>query len=247
MNLRKRIIITGASTGIGKATSLKFLKEGWSVGLLSRNEYKLSEIAAGRENAIILPCDVTKQDEVEIAFKTAIDNWGHIDVLFNNAGVGLKSVSIEDITFDQWKNVFEVNVNGSFLCSKLAFSYMKQQDPQGGRIINNGSISAQTPRPGSAAYSASKHAITGLTKSLSLDGRKFNIACGQIDIGNALTDMSKTQRTGVPQADGTIKKEPMFDVEHVATSVFHMACLPLDANVQSMTLMASNMPFIGRG
>lgn len=241
------IIVTGASGGIGRATAQKFLEEGWRVGLIGRREDALAQTAAGHENALILACDVTDPLQVDQAFDKALAAWGHIDVLFNNAGVGLKSVLPDDVGIDQWKTVIDVNINGVFYCARAAFARMRRQDPQGGRIINNGSISAHAPRPGSIAYTASKHAVTGMTRSLSLDGRPFSIACSQIDIGNARTDMAAKQAKGVPQADGSIRPEAMIDVTHIASSVYHMASLPLEANVQFMTVMATNMPFIGRG
>jgi NAD(P)-dependent dehydrogenase (short-subunit alcohol dehydrogenase family) len=247
-NSRKRsIIVTGASGGIGGATARAFLAAGWRVGLIGRREDALEKAAAGSPDALVLPCDVTDEASVEAAFDRAAGEWGRIDALFNNAGVGLKSVLIDEMTADQWRKVIDVNLTGMFLCARAAFSRMRRQDPQGGRIINNGSISAHAPRPGSIAYTASKHAVTGMTRTLSLDGRPFGIACGQIDIGNALTDMSANQARGVPQADGSIRVEPMMDVADVARSVLHMAEMPAEANVQFMTVMATNMPFIGRG
>lgn len=241
------IIVTGASGGIGRQTARLFLEAGWRVGLIGRRADALAETAEGHPGALALPCDVTKPAEVEAAFDAAMAHWGRLDVLFNNAGQGLKSVLIDDVSFDDWRRVTDVNITGMFLCARAAFGRMRRQDPQGGRIINNGSISAHVPRPGSVAYTASKHAVTGLTRSLSLDGRAFNIACGQIDIGNALTEMSASQTKGVPQADGSIRPEPMMDAVQVARSVLHMASLPLAANVQFMTVMATAMPYIGRG
>ena len=244
---KRTIIVTGASGGIGRATALKFLEEGWRVGLIGRRADALAEVAEGREGALVLACDVTDPIQVDEAFDRAMAEWGHLDVVFNNAGVGLKSVLPDDVGIDQWKKVVDVNINGVFYCARAAFARMRHQQPQGGRIINNGSISAQVPRPGSIAYTASKHAVTGMTRALSLDGRPFGIACGQIDIGNARTDMAAGQAKGVPQADGSIRPEAMIDVEHVAASVLHMAGLPLEANVQFMTVMATTMPYIGRG
>ena len=241
------IIITGASGGIGRATARAFLKAGWQVGLLGRREEALIDSAEGAPGALILPCDVTQEAEVEAAFDRAMTAWGRIDALFNNAGQGLKSVLIDEMTLADWRRVTDVNITGMFLCARAAFSRMRRQEPQGGRIINNGSISAHVPRPGSIAYTASKHAVTGMTRTLSLDGRPFGIACGQIDIGNALTEMSQGQTRGVPQADGSIRPEPMMSAEHVAQAVLNMATLPPEANVQFMTLMASSMPYIGRG
>ncbi len=243
----KTIIVTGASSGIGKATALAFLDAGWRVGLMARRADALAATCADHAHALALPCDVTDADQVEAAFDTAQEKWGRIDALFNNAGVSLKSVLIDEKSVDQWRKVTDTNITGMFLCARAAFARMRRQDPQGGRIINNGSISAHVPRPGSIAYTASKHAVTGMTRCLSLDGRAFGISCGQIDIGNAMTDMAASQAKGVPQADGSIAVEPMMDAEHVAASVLHMANLPAEANVQFMTVMASAMPYIGRG
>lgn len=245
--MSKSIIITGAGRGIGKATADAFLDAGWTVGLVGRKPASLEEAAAGRANAHPLPCDVTSESEVAEAFGKAHQAWGRLDAIFNNAGVSLASATVDETDVDAWRNVIDINLTGSFICAKVAFGLMRAQDPQGGRIINNGSVSAYVPRWGSAAYTASKHAITGLTRSISLDGRPFSIACGQIDIGNALTDMAAKMTTGMPQADGAIKVEPVMDVKNVANSVLHMASLPLDANVQFMTVMATNMPYIGRG
>ncbi|QFU09671.1 putative oxidoreductase [Rhodobacteraceae bacterium THAF1] len=245
--MSKTIIITGAGGGIGKATADAFLDAGWRVGFVGRTPEKVEEAAGGRDGALPLPCDVTNEAEVSDAFTKAQNQWGRIDAIFNNAGVSMPSETIDEIDVDAWRNLIDINVTGSFICAKVAFGCMRAQNPQGGRIINNGSISSDVPRWGSAAYTASKHAITGLTRSISLDGRAFSIACGQIDIGNALTDMARKMTKGVPQADGSIAVEPVMDVSHVANSVLHMASLPLDANVQFMTVMATNMPYIGRG
>jgi len=245
--MTKSIIITGAGRGIGKACALHFLQAGWHVGLVGRKVEALETVARGQDRALVLPCDVTHEAEVATAFADAQRVWGRLDVLFNNAGVALLSQTVDEIDVAGWREVIDVNVTGSFICAKVAFGLMRGQDPQGGRIINNGSVSAYVPRWGSAAYTASKHAITGLTKSISLDGRPYSIACGQIDIGNALTDMAARMTSGMPQADGEIRAEPVMNVAHVATSVLCMADLPLDANVQSMTVMATNMPYIGRG
>ena len=243
----KTIIITGAGSGIGRATAEAFLEDGYRVGLIGRRVEPLKAAANDHENALILPCDVSKPDEVDAAFETALNAWGRLDVLFNNAGIGSFSKTVDEIPVDVWLNVVAINLTGSFLCARAAFRAMRTQTPQGGRIINNGSISAHAPRPGSAPYTSTKHAITGLTKSLSLDGRRFDICASQIDIGNALTEMAQAMTTGMPQADGSVRPEAVMDVAHVASSVLHMASLPLDANVQFMTVMASKMPFIGRG
>lgn len=240
------IIITGAGSGIGCATAHAFLKAGWDVGLVGRREAPLVE-TAGSSNALVLPCDVTNEEVVAASFDKAFQQWGHLDVLFNNAGVGLKGAPLDETSVADIRNLIEVNVMGAFIAAREALGIMRKQSPQGGRIINNGSVSAYVPRWGSAAYTASKHAVTGLTRTVSLDGRAFNIACGQIDIGNALTDMAQAMTQGVPQADGSIAVEPVMDVKNVASSVLHMAGLPLDANVQFMTVMASGMPYIGRG
>lgn len=241
------IIITGAGSGIGKVTAQRFLAEGWRVALVGRREDKLKDAAQGHENALVLPFDVTDESAVEAGFDTAQQHWGRIDALFNNAGVSLGTAMVDEMAVADWKNVIDINVTGVFLCARAAFARMRVQDPQGGRIINNGSVSAYVPRYGSAAYTVSKHAVTGLTRSLSLDGRAFNIACGQIDIGNALTDMAAKMTRGVPQANGEVAIEPVMDAADVAASVLHMASLPLSANVQFMTVMASAMPYIGRG
>ena len=243
----KTILITGAGRGIGKACAESFLKAGWRVGLIGRNPEPLQALAASHDAALALPCDVTDEAAVDAVFDRAMDEWGHLDALFNNAGVSLQGATIDQIAVADWRNIVEINLTGSFICARAAFTRMRAQDPQGGRIINNGSISAHVPRWGSAGYTASKHAITGLTRSISLDGRPYNIACGQIDIGNALTDMAQKMTQGVPQADGSIAVEPVMDVAHVASSVLYMAELPLEANVQFMTVMATAMPFIGRG
>ncbi|MCP1199534.1 SDR family oxidoreductase [Notoacmeibacter sp. MSK16QG-6] len=243
----RTIIVTGASSGIGRATARRFLQAGWQVGLIGRRPDALAETAGDAKHALLLPCDVTDPDAVQSAFTSAREKWRHIDILFNNAGQGLKSVLIDEMSVDDWHRVTDVNITGAFLCARAAFAAMRGQTPQGGRIINNGSVSAHVPRPGSIAYTASKHAITGMTRSISLDGRPFNIACGQIDIGNALTEMSASQTNGVPQADGSTRVEPTIDVSHIADAVLNMATLPLSANIQFMTIMATNMPFIGRG
>lgn len=241
------IIITGASSGIGRRTARLFLDEGWRVGLIGRRADALEETAGGNANALALPCDVTDAAAVDTAFDKARNAWGRIDVLFNNAGNNVQSAPIDEIDVADWQMVCDVNMTGAFLAARAAFRVMRAQDPQGGRIINNGSISAHVPRPGSAPYTMSKHAITGLTRTLSLDGRPFGIACGQIDIGNALTDMAAKMTRGVPQADGSNKVEPVMDAGHVASSVLYMASLPEEVNVQFHTVMATQMPFIGRG
>ncbi len=243
----KTIIITGAGRGIGRACAEAFLAEGWAVGLIGRTAKPLEELADAWPNALALPCDVTDEAAVDAAFGTAVAAWGRLDVLFNNAGISALGATVDEIPVADWRACIDINVTGSFLCARAAFRAMKAQDPQGGRIINNGSISAHVPRWGSAPYTASKHAITGLTRSLSLDGRPYNIACGQIDIGNALTEMAAKMVTGMPQADGSIKAEAVMDVAEVARSVLYMASLPEGANVQFLTVMATNMPFIGRG
>ncbi|NRG19108.1 SDR family oxidoreductase [Rhizobiales bacterium] len=246
-NGARTILITGAGSGIGRLTARIFLKEGWRVALVGRRENALEESAEGHENALVLPFDVTDPKAVAEGFSEVSGRWGRLDVLFNNAGMSLPSTLIDEIAVDDWLALSNVNINGMFLCAREAFGTMRKQDPQGGRIINNGSVSAYVPRPGSVPYTMSKHAVTGLTRTLSLDGRRFNIACGQIDIGNALTDMAVAMTKGVPQADGSTRIEPVMDASHVATSVLHMATLPLEANVQFMTVMATAMPYIGRG
>ena len=245
--MQKTIIVTGAGSGIGSATANAFLDDGYRVGLLGRRAATLEAAANGHENALLLPCDVSNPADVDAAFATAISSWGRLDILFNNAGIGSPPASVDETDVDVWMNVVAINLTGSFLCARAAFAQMRSQSPQGGRIINNGSISAHAPRPGSAPYTSTKHAITGLTKSLSLDGRAYDICASQIDIGNALTEMAVPMTKGVPQADGSIRAEATMDVAHVASSVLHMANLPLDANVQFMTVMAPKMPFIGRG
>ena len=245
--MAKTIIITGAGSGIGRSTAQAFLDAGYKVGLIGRRQKTLDETANGHENALILPCDVSDADAVEVVFGNAFSNWGRLDVLFNNAGIGSPAKPIDEIPVQTWLDVVNIKLTGSFLCARSAFSLMRAQSPQGGRIINNGSISAHAPRPGSTPYTSTKHAITGLTKTLSLDGRPFDIACSQIDIGNALTEMAMPMTKGVSQADGTIKAEATMDVAHVAGAVLHMAELPLETNVQFMTIMASKMPFVGRG
>lgn len=245
--MSKTIIITGGARGIGKACAQTFLEAGWRVGIVGRTPETVAEMAESHDNALALPCDVVDEAQVDAAFDKAMAEWGRIDALFNNAGVSVSGSPVDEISVDDWRKCIDINVTGSFICARAAFGRMRKQDPMGGRIINNGSVSAYVPRWGSAPYTASKHAITGLTRSLSLDGRPYNIACGQIDIGNALTDMAEKMTKGVPQADGSIAVEPVMDVANVASSVLHMASLPLEANVQFMTVMASAMPYIGRG
>ena len=245
----KVALVTGAGTGIGKAVALAFLREGYSVVLAGRRADALEAVVKESEStqALAVATDVSNPQSVAALFATIKNTFGRIDVVFNNAGISGIGTAFEDIAFDTWQNVVNTNLTGSFLCAQAAFKMMKDQNPQGGRIINNGSISAHAPRPNSAPYTSTKHAITGLTKSISLDGRKYNIACGQIDIGNALTELSAKMAKGVQQANGEIAIEPMMDVNEVADAVVHMAALPLSTNVQFMTIMATNMPFVGRG
>ena len=243
----KSIIITGAGSGIGQVTARAFLAAGWAVGLIGRRAEALRETAGDAAAALVLPCDVTQPAEVDAAFGKAVAGWGRLDVLFNNAGMSAKGAPIDEIAVETWLEVSNVNITGMFLCARAAFGQMRHQVPQGGRIINNGSISAHVPRPGSVPYTMSKHAVTGLTRTLGLDGRAFNIACGQIDIGNALTDMARAMTRGVPQADGRIAVEPTMDVREVARAVLHMAELPAEVNVPFMTIMARDMPYVGRG
>lgn len=247
--MSKVAIVTGAGSGIGRAVSLTLLRAGWQVVLAGRREAELAATAAAAEGAPLLvqPADVSDEASVDALFAATKARFGRLDLLFNNAGTGAPPVPIEDHALDHWKRVVDVNLTGAFLCTRAAFRLMKDQDPRGGRIINNGSISAHAPRPRSIAYTATKHAITGLTKSTALDGRAYDIACGQIDIGNAATEMTRQIARGVPQADGTLKPEPTMDVQAVADAVLYMAGLPLSANVQSMTVMATQMPFVGRG
>lgn len=242
----KSILITGAGSGIGRATAHQFLADGWRVALMGRRTDALRETADGSD-ALILAADVGDAAQIDAAFGTLKSVWGHLDVLFNNAGISAPAAPIDEIPVDQWLAVSRANITGMFLCARAAFGQMRHQSPMGGRIINNGSISAHVPRPGSTPYTMSKHAVTGLTRSVGLDGRAYNIACGQIDIGNALTEMAAAFPKGVPQADGTVRTEPVIDVGHVARAVLHMANLPLDVNVPFITLMARDMPYIGRG
>ncbi|MDJ1157230.1 SDR family oxidoreductase [Chelatococcus sp. SYSU_G07232] len=247
----KVALITGAGSGVGRAVAIAFLKDGYSVVLAGRRKDALDETirlsGAPGERALAVSADVTDPASVKALFAACRERFGRLDVLFNNAGVSAPGLPLEDLSFEQWKTVVDTNLTGPFLCTQEAFRLMKEQTPRGGRIINNGSVSAQVPRPNSAPYTATKHAITGLTRSTSLDGRKYDIACGQIDIGNAATDMAMKMAEGVPQADGSIRAEPLMDAAHVANAVLHMASLPLEANVQFMTVMATKMPYIGRG
>ena len=244
-------LVTGAGSGIGRAVSVALNSAGYSVVLAGRRAAELERTAAmaqsGNAPMLAVPTDVTQPDAVAALFDRAKQTFGRLDVLFNNAGTSARGVPMEELTFEQWNAVVAVNLTGAFLCAQHAMRLMKSQLPRGGRIINNGSISAHSPRPNSAPYTASKHAITGLTKSISLDGRKYDIACGQIDIGNAATEMTERMTSGVAQADGTKAPEPRMDVKLVAEAVLYMANLPLEANVQFMTVMATKMPFIGRG
>lgn len=244
----KTVLITGASKGIGRACAEAFLTGGHNVVLAARHRAALEDVAAAApERALVQPCDVSDPGEVDALFDAIRDRFGRLDVAFNNAGISLPATEIADISWDDWRRVASVNLDGAFLIARGAFAMMRSQSPKGGRIINNGSVSAQVPRIGSVPYTTTKTAITGLTRTLSLDGRKHDIACGQIDIGNAASDMTDAMSKGVPQADGTLRPEPVMDVAHVASAVCHMAALPLDANVQFMTIMATGMPFIGRG
>jgi NAD(P)-dependent dehydrogenase (short-subunit alcohol dehydrogenase family) len=243
-------VVTGAGSGIGRACSLALMKDGWSVVLAGRRKEMLDEtasLAGPGESCLIVPTDVADPAQVRNLFAKTKEQYGRLDLLFNNAGRGSPPGLLEDMDVEVWKAVVDVNLTGSFLCTQEAIKIMKDQDPRGGRIINNGSISAHAPRPNSVAYTSTKHAITGLTKSTSLDGRKYDIACGQIDIGNALTPLASRMTRGVPQANGEVMAEATMDVAHVATSLLYMANLPLDANVQFLTVMATKMPFVGRG
>ena len=247
--INKVALVTGAGTGIGRAIALAFLREGYSVVLAGRRIEPLESVAkeSGTDRALAVSTDVGNPESVTALFARIKEVFGRLDVLVNNAGVSGLGMNFEDITFEQWQNIVNINLTGSFLCAQGAVKMMRDQLPQGGRIINNGSISAHAPRPNSAPYTSTKHAITGLTKSLSLDGRKYHIACGQIDIGNALTELSARMTKGVPQANGEVAIEPMMDATEVADAVVHMASLPLSTNVQFMTIMATKMPFVGRG
>jgi len=247
----KVAVVTGAGTGVGKHAAVALVREGYSVVFAGRRKEMLEAAAAeaggGSGRTLVVPSDVGDPASVKALFARAKDTYGRLDLLFNNAGMGAPAIPLEDLTYEQWKAVVDVNLTGVFLCTQEAFKIMKSQDPRGGRIINNGSISAHTPRPNSSPYTSTKHAVTGLTKATALDGRKYDIACGQIDIGNAETPMTARMKTGVPQPNGTTMPEPTMDADNVARAVVYMASLPLDANVLFMTVMATKMPFVGRG
>ncbi len=247
----KIAVVTGAGSGIGRAVALALLGDGYAVALAGRRQGPLQETAAAAgeaaPRALVAPTDISDPASVRALFDKTKAAFGRLDLLFNNAGIGAWATPLEELPYDQWKAAVDINLSGAFLCTQEAFKLMKAQDPQGGRIINNGSISADRPRPNSAPYTATKHAITGLTKSTSLDGRKYDIACGQIDIGNAATEMTAGMAEGATQADGSMAIEPRMDAAHVASAVLYMASLPLDVNVQFMTIMATKMPYIGRG
>lgn len=245
--MTRSIVITGASAGIGRDCAERFIALGWNVALLARRAEALEAVADGAPNALVLPCDVTDDAAVDAAFDATVDRFGRLDVLFNNAGLMPKGALIDELSPEDWRAAVEVNLTGMFLCARAAFARMRRQAPMGGRIINNGSVSAHAARPGSVAYTATKHAITGLTKALELDGRAFDITCGQIDIGNARTDLAARIAHGVPQADGTIRPEPMMELAHVTDAVVHMASLPAHVNIPFLTVMAAKMPFLARG
>jgi NAD(P)-dependent dehydrogenase (short-subunit alcohol dehydrogenase family) len=252
MNANEKVaLVTGAGSGIGRATTLALLREGYKVVLAGRRREALEQTVAAAgpavARALAVPSDVSDPASVQALFEKIKQTFGRLDLLFNNAGGNAPAIPLEELSFEQWRNVIDVNLTGAFLCTQAAFRLMKAQTPRGGRIINNGSISAHTPRPNSAPYTASKHAITGLTKSTALDGRPFDISCGQIDIGNAETEMTGRMKQGVLQANGSLAPEPTMDVENVARAVVYMASLPLDANVLFLTVMATKMPFVGRG
>lgn len=248
--VQKVAIVTGAGTGIGKAAALALLRDGWRVALAGRRREPLQAVAEGSgvaARALVVPTDVAQPESVRALFDATVQAWGRVDLLFNNAGINAPGVPLEDLTVEQWRSVVDINLSGMFFCIQQAFRVMKAQQPRGGRIINNGSISAHAPRPNSIAYTATKHGVMGLTKAASLDGRKYDIAVGQIDIGNAATEMAERMAKGVPQANGEIAVEPLLDVNIVGQSVLYMANLPLDANVLFHTVMATKMPFVGRG
>ena len=245
---KKYAAVTGANRGIGRVTAITLAKSGWTVALLGRDAAGVQSVAKEiGDDALAIQCDVSDRASVASAFATIKSKCGRLDLLFNNAGVVPPAALLEDVDKDDWQRIFDINVGGTFFCIQEAFSLMKDQNPQGGRIINNGSLSAHMPRPNSAPYTASKHAITGLTRATALDGRKYNIACSQIDIGNADTNMASSQKEGALQANGTRLAEPVIDAQIIANAVGHMASLPLEANVQFMTVMATKMPYIGRG
>lgn len=251
MSKNNTAVITGAGTGIGKASAFTLVKNGWNVAFLGRRknllEDAIGELEEYADQCLAISCDVADMDDVDRAFDQTAEVFGRVDLLFNNAGLGLKPKTIDEYTSEDWNNLVNVNLTGSFYCARAAFRHMRRQNPQGGRIINNGSISAHTPRPGSAAYTTAKHGITGLTKTIALDGRPFDIACGQIDIGNALTEIAMPMTQGTMQAHGEVAVEPTIEPQQVADAILHMASLPLDANILNMTIMATKMPFVGRG
>ena len=247
--VQKVALVTGAGSGVGRAVALTLMKAGYALVLSGRRPEPLQKTAAAgdRAKSLAVPTDVGNPASVKALFAKAKESFGRLDLLFNNAGIGAPAIPLEDLTYEQWKAAVDTNLTGAFLCTQEAFKIMKSQTPRGGRIINNGSISAHTPRPRSAAYTSTKHAVTGLTKSMSLDGRAYDIACGQVDIGNAATPMTDRMVQGVPQPDGRMMPEPRMDAEHVGSAVAYMASLPLDANVLFLTVMATKMPFVGRG
>jgi NAD(P)-dependent dehydrogenase (short-subunit alcohol dehydrogenase family) len=249
--MTKVALITGAGTGVGRAAVLALAGAGYAITLVGRRKTMLDEVAAEAQKlgakTHVAVCDVSKQEDVRAAFDATVKAFGRLDVVFNNAGVGAPPIPLEDLTYEQWKTVVDINLSGVFFCIQESFRVMKSQSPRGGRIINNGSVSAYAPRPNSAPYTSTKHGVLGLTKSASLDGRKYDIAVGQIDIGNAATEMAMRMASGVPQADLSIKIEPLMDVKHVGETILFMAGLPLDANVLNVTVMATKMPFVGRG
>lgn len=249
--MSKVALVTGAGTGVGKAAVLALAAKGYAIALVGRRVALLEEVAAEAQalgaRTLVCAADVAKPQEVREAFDGTVAAFGRIDLVFNNAGVGAPAIPLEDLTYEQWKTVVDINLSGVFVCIQEAFRIMKSQNPQGGRIINNGSVSSYAPRPNSAPYTATKHGVLGLTKAASLDGRKYDIAVGQIDIGNAATEMAMKMASGVPQADGSIRIEPLMDVKHVGDTIAYMAEMPLDANVLNVTVMATKMPFVGRG
>ena len=249
MAAARTAVVTGAGSGIGRASAVALAREGWAVALAGRRKDALEETAklCGSAKTLVVPTDVGDPASVKALFAQVREGFGRLDLLFNNAGTGAPAVELDELKWEQWKAVVDANLHGSFLCAQAAFAIMKSQKPMGGRIINNGSISAHAPRPMSIAYTSTKHAVTGLTKTISLDGRKYDIACCQIDVGNAETPLAARMAKGVPQADGSVRPEPLMDVDHVARSIVFMAGMPLDANVQFLTVMATKMPFVGRG